>query len=95
MPLNHQVVYHLQEVVGLLPQLGGDQEIGKAFRVESNDSGMVVYVSALIRTVLALHELSKSAYPLWSSCFSGEACWQVNNACLFVTKMLVRAADMP
>lgn len=64
MPLNHQVVYHLQEVVGLLPQLGGDVDLGKAFRVESNDSGMVVYVSALIRTVLALHELSE-----WDSVF--------------------------
>ena len=62
MPLNHQVVYHLQEVVGLLPQLGGDKEVGKAFRVESNDSGMVVYVSALIRTVLALHELSEFSF---------------------------------
>lgn len=60
MPINHQVVYHVQEVVGLLPQLGGDVDLGKAFRIETNDSSMVVYLSALIRTVLALHELSES-----------------------------------
>ena len=57
--VNHQVIYHLQEIVGLLPQLGGDVELGRAFRVGVNDSTMVVYLSALIRTVLALHDLSK------------------------------------
>ena len=60
MPVNHQVVYQLQEIVGLLPQLGGDVELGKAFRVGVNDQTMVVYLSALIRTVLALHDLSES-----------------------------------
>ena len=59
LPVNHQVIYHLQEIVGLLPQLGGDVDLGKAFRVGVNDSTMVVYLSALIRTVLALHDLSK------------------------------------
>ncbi|KAI9633883.1 proteasome regulatory subunit 12 [Dioszegia hungarica] len=57
MPINHQVISQVQEVVGLLPQLGGDAELGKAFRVGVNDSSMVVYLSALVRTVLALHEL--------------------------------------
>ena len=59
MPINHQVISQVQEVVGLLPQLGGDVELGKAFRVGVNDSSMVVYLSALIRTVLALHDLSE------------------------------------
>jgi 26S proteasome regulatory subunit N8 len=59
MPINHQVISQVQEVVGLLPQLGGDAELGKAFRVGVNDSSMVVYLSALVRTVLALHELSE------------------------------------
>ncbi len=65
LPINHQVVYHLQEIVGLLPQLGGDVELGKAFRVGVNDSTMVVYLSALIRTVLALHDLSRLLGCLW------------------------------
>ncbi|GFZ48514.1 26S proteasome regulatory subunit RPN8 [Saitozyma sp. JCM 24511] len=57
LPLNHQILGQLQEIVGLLPQLGGDADLGKAFRVGTNDSTMVVYLSALIRTVLALHDL--------------------------------------
>ncbi|ORY28156.1 proteasome regulatory subunit 12 [Naematelia encephala] len=57
LPINHQVVYQLQEIIGLLPQIGGDADLGKAFRVETNDSTMVVYLSAIVRTVLALNDL--------------------------------------
>lgn len=57
LPVNHQIIYHLQEIMGLLPQLGGDVDVGKAFRVGNNDSSLVVYLSSLIRTVLALHDL--------------------------------------
>lgn len=67
MPINHQVISQVQEIVGLLPQLGGDAELGKAFRVGVNDSSMVVYLSALVRTVLALHDLSElQSYLLFS-----------------------------
>lgn len=59
LPINHQVIYQLQEIVGLLPQLGGDVDLGKAFRVGVNDQSMVVYLSAMIRTVLALSDLSE------------------------------------
>lgn len=58
--VNHQIIYHIQEIMGLLPQLGGDLDAGKAFRMENNDSGLVVYISHLIRTILALHDLSES-----------------------------------
>ena len=69
LPVNHQIIYHLQEIMGLLPQLGGDVDVGKAFRVGNNDSSLVVYLSSLIRTVLALHDLSE-----WTI---GEAtCWR-------------------
>jgi len=57
LPINHQMIYQLQEVVGLLPQLGADEDLGKAFRVGVNDQTMVVYLSTLIRTVLALDDL--------------------------------------
>ncbi|WWC91494.1 uncharacterized protein L201_006440 [Kwoniella dendrophila CBS 6074] len=57
LPINHQVIYQLQEIIGLLPQLGTDIDLGKAFRVGQNDSTLVVYLSAMIRTVLALHDL--------------------------------------
>lgn len=61
MPVNHQVVYQLQEIMGLLPQLGGDVELGKAFRMGVNDQSLVVFLSSMIRTVLALHDLSTSS----------------------------------
>ncbi|AFR92184.1 26S proteasome regulatory subunit N8 [Cryptococcus neoformans] len=57
MPINHQVIYQLQEIIGLLPQLGGDVELGKAFRMGVNDQSLVVFLSSMIRTVLALHDL--------------------------------------
>lgn len=60
MPVNHQIIYQVQEIVGLLPQLGGDVDLGKAFRVQVNDQNVMVYLGLLIRTVQALHDLSES-----------------------------------
>jgi hypothetical protein len=60
LPINHQVIYQLQEIIGLLPQLGGDVDLGKAFRAGVNDQSIIVYLSSIIRTVLALHDLSTS-----------------------------------
>jgi 26S proteasome regulatory subunit N8 len=60
--VNHQIIYHIQEILGLLPQLGGNVEVGQAFRVGGNDSGLVTYLSSMIRTVLALHDLSACWY---------------------------------
>lgn len=57
MPLNHQIIYQVQEIVGLLPQLGGDVDLGKAFRVQVNDQNIMVYLGLIIRTVIALHNL--------------------------------------
>jgi 26S proteasome regulatory subunit N8 len=62
LPINHQVIYQLQEIIGLLPQLGGDVDLGKAFRAGVNDQSIIVYLSSIIRTVLALHDLSTSPH---------------------------------
>jgi 26S proteasome regulatory subunit N8 len=64
LPINHQVIYQLQEIIGLLPQLGGDVDLGKAFRAGVNDQSIIVYLSSIIRTVLALHDLS--TFPLFN-----------------------------
>jgi 26S proteasome regulatory subunit N8 len=58
LPVNHQIIYQLQDIVNLLPDLGDDGATGKAFRVGVNDQMAVVYLSGIIRTVLALHDLS-------------------------------------
>ncbi len=46
----------VQDVFNLLPNLRME-ELSRAFAVKTNDSMLIIYVSALIRSVLALHSL--------------------------------------
>ena len=46
----------MQDVFNLLPNLRME-ELSRAFSVKTNDSMLIIYVSALIRSVLALHGL--------------------------------------
>jgi 26S proteasome regulatory subunit N8 len=56
LPLNHEILYHLQDVFNLLPNLNV-QELVKSFAVKTNDMMLVIYLSSLIRSVIALHNL--------------------------------------
>ncbi|KAH9672814.1 26S proteasome non-ATPase regulatory subunit 7 [Citrus sinensis] len=56
LPLNHEILYHLQDVFNLLPNLNV-AELIKAFSVKTNDMMLVIYLSSLIRSVIALHNL--------------------------------------
>lgn len=56
LPLNHEILYHLQDVFNLLPNLNVT-ELVKAFSVKTNDMMLVIYLSSLIRSVIALHNL--------------------------------------
>jgi len=56
LPLNHDIMRNLQDIFNLLPNLNV-AELSKSFAVEANDMMMVVYVSSLIRSVVALHNL--------------------------------------
>lgn len=56
MPVNHQIVYHLQDALNLLPDLN-DPETTSSFVTSTNDELLVVYLSSLIRAVIALHAL--------------------------------------
>lgn len=56
MPLNHEIMNNLQNIFNLLPNLAVDELI-KAFAVKTNDMMLVVYLSSLIRSVIALHNL--------------------------------------
>ncbi|KAK7029557.1 proteasome regulatory particle subunit [Paramarasmius palmivorus] len=56
MPVNHQIVYHLQDALNLLPDLS-DKEIKQSFATNTNDELLVVYLSSLLRAVIALHGL--------------------------------------
>ncbi|GBG63030.1 hypothetical protein CBR_g34730 [Chara braunii] len=56
LPINHEIMSQLQDVFNLLPNLG-IQELIKAFSVKTNDMMLVIYLSSLIRSVIALHNL--------------------------------------
>ena len=56
LPANNQVVYNLQQIVNLLPNLNVD-ELVSALLINTNDAHLVIYVSSLIRCVVALHSL--------------------------------------
>ncbi|KAG6436634.1 hypothetical protein SASPL_101536 [Salvia splendens] len=56
LPLNHEILYHLQDVFNLLPNLNVS-ELVKSFAVKTNDMMLVIYLSSLIRSVIALHNL--------------------------------------
>ena len=67
LPVNHQIVYNLQDVFNLLPNLDaaaaapreGEDGAGvkRPFTVATNDQLLVMYLSSLIRAVIALHDL--------------------------------------
>jgi len=56
LPVNHDIMGQLQDMFNLLPNLNLADMVG-AFAVKSNDMMLVLYLSSLIRSVVALHNL--------------------------------------
>lgn len=56
LPLNHQILSQLQDVYNLTPNLNVE-ELAKSFSVKTNDMMLVIYLSSLIRSIIALHSL--------------------------------------
>jgi 26S proteasome regulatory subunit N8 len=56
MPNNNQITYNLQNIFNLLPNLNVGELVQSMF-VKTNDMHLVMYVSALVRAILALHGL--------------------------------------
>ena len=56
LPVNHEILGHLQDAFNLLPNLNLEDYV-KAFAVKTNDMMLVMYLSSLIRSVVALHDL--------------------------------------
>ena len=56
LPVNHQIIYNLQDIFNLLPDLD-KSDSSKSFSIAQNDQLLVVYLSSLIRSVIALHGL--------------------------------------
>ncbi|KIM21940.1 hypothetical protein M408DRAFT_333150 [Serendipita vermifera MAFF 305830] len=56
LPVNHQITYHLQDALNLLPDLSNPVTTG-SFIMNTNDQLLVVYLTSLVRAVIALHAL--------------------------------------
>lgn len=54
---NQEILGHIQEIVGLLPNMSVEAT-RKAVMQQTNDMHMAMYVSGLVASVLALHELT-------------------------------------
>jgi len=56
LPINHVIVNQLQDIFNLLPNTSVE-ELVRAFAVKTNDMMLVIYLSTLIRSIIALHNL--------------------------------------
>merc|ERR1712137_949034 len=56
LPMNHQIINQIQDIFNLLPNLNVEELI-RSFAVKTNDMNLVIYLSSLIRSVIALHNL--------------------------------------
>lgn len=56
LPINHSVIYQLQDMFNLLPDLRLHDMV-RAVHVNTNDQMLIIYVAAIMRAILALHDL--------------------------------------
>lgn len=56
LPLNHQIVYQLQDILNLLPDVTTDN-FTETMYVKTNDQMLVVYLASMVRSIIALHNL--------------------------------------
>jgi 26S proteasome regulatory subunit N8 len=56
LPVNHQIIYNLQDMFNLLPNLENKSMVS-SFSTKTNDQLLLIYLSSLIRAVIALHNL--------------------------------------
>lgn len=55
-PVNNQILYNLQNIFNMLPNLNVDVLVNSML-VKTNDMYLAIYLSSLIRSVIALHGL--------------------------------------
>eukprot|EP00276_Gloeochaete_wittrockiana_P010469 CAMPEP_0184655850 /NCGR_PEP_ID=MMETSP0308-20130426/14634_1 /TAXON_ID=38269 /ORGANISM="Gloeochaete witrockiana, Strain SAG 46.84" /LENGTH=319 /DNA_ID=CAMNT_0027092633 /DNA_START=14 /DNA_END=976 /DNA_ORIENTATION=+ len=61
LPLNHELMSQIQDVLNLLPNINND-ELLRSFAVQTNDMMLVIYISSLIRSILAIHDLINNKF---------------------------------
>jgi 26S proteasome regulatory subunit N8 len=57
LPQNPDIIYQLQEIFNLLPSDMAYPELNRAFNVEANDEMLGLYMGAVLRTTMGLHNL--------------------------------------
>ena len=55
-PMNSQIIYNIQEIFNLLPNFDTESLI-KAMSIQTNNNYLVLYLSWLTKTIVALHKL--------------------------------------
>ncbi|VDO85535.1 unnamed protein product [Soboliphyme baturini] len=56
LPINHNVIYLLQDILNLLPDITSP-EFARCAVVQTNDLMLMIYLGSLLRSVVALHNL--------------------------------------
>lgn len=56
LPVNNDIMFFLQDIFNLLPNMNVEL-LAKSLAVKSNDMMLAIYLSSLIRSILALHKL--------------------------------------
>lgn len=56
LPINHPIIYLMQDIFNLLPNTGTETFVKSSF-IKTNDQMLVVYLASLVRSVIALHNL--------------------------------------
>lgn len=56
LPINNQIIYNLQNIFNMLPNLNVDTLVNSML-VKTNDMYLAIYLSSLVRSVIALHGL--------------------------------------
>merc|ERR1719262_1828260 len=56
LPMNHEIIYQLQEIFNLLPDQDSD-ELVRSFAMETNDMMLALYLGSMLRSTVALHNL--------------------------------------
>mmetsp|Transcript_7192 Transcript_7192/g.19555 ORF Transcript_7192/g.19555 Transcript_7192/m.19555 type:complete len:342 (+) Transcript_7192:40-1065(+) len=56
LPVNHQIMYMLQDVFNLLPNIAVE-DLVRAMSMKTNDMSLAIYLASIIRSVGALHNL--------------------------------------
>ena len=56
LPINHDILGYLQDIFNLLPNMNVEA-LSRAIAVKTNDMSLAIYISSMIRSILALHKL--------------------------------------